>query len=139
MVRSAEFFGLDTIYIVDKNGLLDDPKNKAQRADMNHLARVWTAGAVDHINIEMVINLQQFLKQYTGRPIATVVDERATPLHQFKFRDNDLIIMGPEKEGLPFFVRALCDEKVFLPNKGTTDCLNVSVMLGIALYASQTE
>ena len=54
MIRSAEFFGFSEIYIFDKNGLLDPPHNKVSRADMNHLARVWTAGAIEHIQIEKI-------------------------------------------------------------------------------------
>ncbi|MBX2846392.1 MAG: TrmH family RNA methyltransferase [Saprospiraceae bacterium] len=136
MIRSAEFFGLKHIYIFDKNGLLDPPKNKATKADMEHLARVWTAGAVEHIEIRKIDDVRSFFKSYPGRKIATVIDERAQHLDQFTFQENDLIIMGPEKEGLSYSTRALCNEKVFLPNKGVTDCLNVSVMLGIMLFAS---
>lgn len=139
MVRSAEFFGLSTIFIFDKNELLSPPKNKKQKADMAHLARVWTAGAIDHINIEVVHDVTEFFKSYQGRKIATVIDERAQDFHQFSFKENDLIIMGPEKNGLSHSTRVLCDEKVFLPNKGHTDCLNVSVMLGILLYSAQSQ
>lgn len=139
MIRSAEFFGLSTIYIFDKNKLLEPPKNKATKADMQHMARVWTAGAVDHISIEVIEDLPAFFRSYKGRKLATIIDERATNLHDFKFQNNDLIIMGPEKEGLPFSARALCQEKIFLPNKGVTDCLNVSVMLGILLYSAQNQ
>lgn len=139
MIRSAEFFGLDKIFIYDKNGLLEPPKNKATRADMEHMARVWTAGAVEHIHIEKVKEIHQFFKNYNGRKIATVVDDRANNLNTFSFKHNDLLVMGPEKDGLPFSTRTLCDQKVFLPNRGETDCLNVSVMLGITLYASQNQ
>ena len=54
MIRSAEFYGLDKVYIYDKNGLLDPPNNKTSRADMAHLARVWTAGAIEFIDIEKI-------------------------------------------------------------------------------------
>lgn len=139
MIRSAEFFGLKKIYVYDRNGLLDVPKNKAEKADMEHMARVWTAGAVEHIQIEQVKDLHQFFKNYEGRKIATVIDHRAHNLNTFSFQDNDLLVMGPEKEGLPYSTRTLCDYKVFLPHRGVTDCLNVSVLLGIALYASQNQ
>lgn len=139
MVRSAEFFGLKTIYIYDKNELLAIPKNKKQKADMAHLAKVWTAGAVDHIDIQLVHDIPVFFKSYQGRKIATVIDQRATNLHHFKFQENDLLIMGPEKNGLSHSSRVLCDEKIYLPNRGETDCLNVSVMLGILLYSVQSQ
>lgn len=139
MIRSAEFFGLKTIYIFDKNNLLEPPKNKATKADMQHMARVWTAGAVDHIQIEIIKDIPTFFREYTGRKLATIIDKRATNLHHFQFQENDLIIMGPEKEGLPYSTRTLCSEKIVLPNKGVTDCLNVSVMLGILLFSAQNQ
>jgi len=139
MVRSTEFFGLNKIYIYDTNGLLSTPTNKKQRADMEHMARVWTAGAVDHIQIKLVQDITAFFKSYKGRKIATVIDQRATNLHGFNFQENDLIIMGPEKEGLSHGTRVVCDEKIFLPNIGVTDCLNVSVMLGILLFSAQNQ
>lgn len=138
MIRSAEFFGLKSIYIVDQHQLLE-ANNKQSRADLDHMARVWTAGAVEHIDIKVITDVKEFFRQYTGRKIATVIDSRAKNLHQFEFQDNDLIVMGPEKNGLPFSIRTLCDEKVYLPNTGETDCLNVSVMLGICLYAAQNQ
>lgn len=136
MIRSAEFFGLQRIYIFDKNNLLSPPTNKTTRADMEHMARVWTAGAVDHIQIEIIDQISQFMKDYNGRKLATVIDSRAKQLQQFQFQENDLIVMGPEKNGLPFSMRTLCDEKLTLHSSGNTDCLNVSTMLGIMLYAS---
>lgn len=139
MIRSAEFFGLKEVLIYDKNGLLDPPNNKVSRADMNHMARVWTAGAIEHINILKLPNIQDFLRKYTGRKIATVVNADAHHLPDFSFQPNDLIIMGPEKAGLPKEILQLSDEVIYIPGSGQTDCLNVSVSLGIFLYAASIQ
>ncbi len=138
MIRSCEFFGLDKIFVYDEHGLLE-ADNKKARADLEHMARVWTAGAFDHINIERVSDIKDFFRTYSGRKVATVIDKRAKDLHEFEFLPNDLLIMGPEKSGLPFSIRALCDKKVVLKHNGHTDCLNVSVMLGICLYQAQNQ
>lgn len=139
MIRSAEFFGFKQIYIWDKNQLLAPPKNKATRADMNHMARVWTAGAIEYIDVLSIEEVPVFLQNYAGRTLATVVDPGASPLGEFVFEKEDLIIMGSEKEGLPEDIIALCDAAVHLPAVGHTDCLNVSVSLGIFLYAAQQQ
>ncbi len=139
MIRSAEFYGFQRLYILDKNGLLDPPGNKVSRADMNHLARVWTAGAIEFIEILKVENLTSFLEQYPGRKLGTYVDPKARDLSGFQFHKNDLLIMGPEKEGLPNQILDSCDEKLFIPGYGQTECLNVSVSLGIFLYAASTQ
>ena len=137
MIRSAEFYGHKRIYIYDLNGLLDPPKNKASRADMNHLARVWTAGAIEHIEVIKVNEIEQFFEDYPGRKVATVVDVKAQHLLGFEFQANDLLIMGPEKEGMPEDILKLCDEHLYIQGFGQTDCLNVSVSLGIFLYAAK--
>jgi len=136
MIRSAEFFGFPRILIFDQNGLLDPPSNKVSRADMNHMARVWTAGAIEHIEIVKIENIQTFLAEYAGRKIATVLDTNAKPLRKFQFEEQDLLIMGPEKAGLPHSIVDLCTEGIWIPESGQTDCLNVSVSLGIFLYAA---
>ncbi len=133
MIRSAEFFGLKKVYIFDQNQLLFPPNNKVSRADMEHLARVWTAGAIEHIEIESIADVAEFLKNYSGRKIATLVNEKATPLSDFTFEPNDLIIMGSEKDGLPIEIEERCDQSVYIPQRGHTNCLNVSVSFGIVL------
>ncbi|MEO0339064.1 MAG: TrmH family RNA methyltransferase, partial [Bacteroidota bacterium] len=131
--------GYTTIYIYDKNGLLDPPNNKVSRGDMEHLARVWTAGAIEYIEVVKVPNGLEFIREHSGRSLATVIDHNAINLHAFKFKEDDLLVMGPEKAGLAPEVVRLCDSHLFLPNKGHTDCLNVSVSLGVFLYAAQAS
>lgn len=136
MIRSAEFFGFKQLYIYDKNKLLDPPTNKTTRADMNHLARVWTAGAIEFIEIKKIVDIDVFMDTYPGRKLATVIDNQAINLNIVEFQQEDLIIMGPEKEGLPNQLINQCTEKIHIPALGNTDCLNVSVSLGIFLYTA---
>jgi tRNA G18 (ribose-2'-O)-methylase SpoU len=139
MIRSAEFFGYPEIYIYDANGLLDPPTNKVSRADMNHLARVWTAGAIEFIEIKKIENLEAFLDQHPGRKIATYVNSEAIHLRDFKFQADDLLIMGPEKTGLPTSLVEQCEVQLYIGGSGQTDCLNVSVSLAVFLYAAQVQ
>lgn len=133
MIRTAEFYGLKKVYIFDKNNLLAPPNNKVSRAEMEHMARVWTAGAIEHIKIETVKNIEDFLNNYHGRKVATLVNEKATTLSNFIFEKEDLIIMGSEKDGLPIDIESLCNQTIYIPQKGHTNCLNVSVTFGIIL------
>ncbi len=134
MIRSAEFYGMKKIYIYDKNNLLSPPNNKTSRADMNHLARVWTAGAINHIEIEIIKDPITFLKNYKGRKIATLVNEESTELNQFKFQENDLILFGSEKEGLEQDAIEIMDASVYIPAIGHTPCLNVAVTFGVIVH-----
>lgn len=133
MIRTAEFYGFKEIYIYDLNELMSPPSNKVTRADMNHMARVWTAGAIEFIDIIKVDNPKRFVLDHHGRSIATVVSRNAKSLHSFYFQKDDLIVMGSEKEGLPEEFIGKCSHQVFIPNLGNTDCLNVSVTLGIVM------
>ena len=137
MIRSAEFFGYKKIYIYDKNDLMNPPNNKTSRAEMQHMARVWTAGAVDHLELEIVTDPLAFISEYNGRVIGTMLDKSAIHLAAFEFEPNDLIVMGSEKEGLPEEIANSTTINVYIPQIGVTDCLNVSVTLGIVLHEAQ--
>ena len=133
MIRTAEFFGFKEIYIYDKNGLMKAPTNKKGRADMAHMAKVWTAGAIDHINIINVEHITTFLENYEGRIVGTVVNESATHLMDFQFKSGDLIMVGSERDGLPSEIEAMLHEAIYIPARGVTDCLNVAVTFGIVV------
>jgi len=135
MIRSAEFYGLDKVYIYDKNNLMLPPTHsKKARADMAHMAKVWTAGAIDHIEIIKIEDINNFLSNYEGRKVATLVDEKARHLNEVQFEATDLLIFGSEKEGLPSEVLPLINQSVYIPAIGHTPCLNVAVTFGIVLH-----
>lgn len=135
MIRSAEFYGLNKVYIVDHNNLLLPPtQSKKARAEMAHMARVWTAGAIEFVEIIKLEDVALFLKEYEGRKIATLVDEKAEHLNNFQFEKEDLLIFGSEKEGLPADILPLIDHSVYIPALGHTPCLNVAVTFGIVLH-----
>lgn len=135
MIRSAEFYGLDKVYIYDKNNLMLPPTHsKKARADMAHMAKVWTAGAIDHIEIIKIESIESFLSNYEGRKVATLVDEKAERLNAFQFESNDLLIFGSEKAGLPTEISPLINHSIYIPAIGYTPCLNVAVTFGIVLH-----
>lgn len=133
MIRSAEFFGFKRIFIYDQNDLLKPPTNKKGRANMEHMARVWTAGAIEYIEIIIVTDVLSLLTQHNGRLIGTLVNEEAQHLNDFHFQADDLILFGSEKEGLPQEVIAKLDAAVYIPAIGQTNCLNVAVSFGVVV------
>jgi len=139
MIRTAEFYGLKEVYVFDKNNLLSPPNNKVSRAEMEHMARVWTAGAIEHIKITSIENDTTFLKNYKGRKIATLVNKEASSLSDFMFLEDDLLIMGSEKEGLPKEIETLCEQAIYIPQSGHTNCLNVSVTFGIVMQQAISQ
>jgi tRNA G18 (ribose-2'-O)-methylase SpoU len=134
MIRTAEFYGFKRIYIYDENDLIKPPTNKKGRADMAHMAKVWTAGAIDHIEIIQVENVLEFLMNYEGRKVGTIVNETAKYLNDFQFESTDLLIFGSERNGLPADIIEIIDEAVYIPQIGETNCLNVAVTFGIVVH-----
>lgn len=135
MIRTAEFYGLKKVYIFDQNRLLLPPEeSKKARAEMAHMAKVWTAGAIDHIEIKKVEDIVPFLKNHNGRKVLTYLDSNACHLSDFIFHDSDLIIFGNEKDGFPLHLVEYIDQKVYIPSLGKTPCLNVAVSFGITLF-----
>lgn len=135
MIRSAEFYGLNKVYIFDVNNLMVPPtQSKKARAEMAHMAKVWTAGAIDFVEIIKIEDDKAFLENYEGRKIATLVDEKAEHLNDFQFESDDLLIFGSEKEGLPSDVLPYIDHSIYIPAIGNTPCLNVAVTFGIVMH-----
>ncbi|MCH2021593.1 MAG: TrmH family RNA methyltransferase [Saprospiraceae bacterium] len=135
MIRSAEFYGLKKVYIFDSNNLLLPPtQSKKARAEMAHMAKVWTAGAIEYVEIIKIEDVDAFLSNYSGRKVATILDEDAQHLNNFEFKLNDLIIFGSEKEGIPEHLIANVEETVYIPSLGKTPCLNVAVTFGIVIH-----
>lgn len=135
IIRSTEFFGFNKIYIFDKNRLLlPKEESKKARAEMEHMARVWTAGAINFVDIKKIDNAEIFLKNYPGRKIVTVLDKSAEHLNKFNFNKEDLIIFGNEKDGFPESLIECIDKKIYIPSLGQTPCLNVAVTFGITIF-----
>jgi tRNA (cytidine/uridine-2'-O-)-methyltransferase len=58
----------------------------------------------------------------------------ATPLSDFVFRPDDLLLLGRETAGVPKEVHAAADARVFIPIRPEARSLNLSVSAGIGLW-----
>jgi len=74
------------------------------------------------------------LKQNNFKIIATVVDETAIKLPDFKWPDKSALFLGNEVYGLSEEVIKSADYKLYIPMYGMVQSLNVSVSAGIFLY-----
>jgi tRNA (cytidine/uridine-2'-O-)-methyltransferase len=82
---------------------------------------------------ERVARPVEFIREHAGRSIATVPDQSATSLYDFRFDADDLILFGSEGHGLPEVVVEACDTRLTIPQRGATQSLNLSVASGIIL------
>ncbi len=56
----------------------------------------------------------------------------ATPLYDFKFQPNDILLMGRESAGVPEDVHNTVDARIYIPMHGTARSLNIVNAAAIA-------
>lgn len=67
-----------------------------------------------------------------GRLIA-MTTKGAAPLWDFRFRDDDTILMGQESAGLPDTVHDAADARLMIPMAEGTRSLNIAIAAGMAV------
>jgi len=94
--RTLEVFGFSRCYVYDPHRIVRERygKSYAQRL------RTVSAGAFQKIAWQRVDgDIAAFLRGYEGRRVATVSQQNATSLHEFRFRHSDLLLIGSEGAG----------------------------------------
>ena len=129
LTRTLEVLGVDTCFVYDPNRLIHARYGKSYSRRLKTVS----AGAFFRIKFQRVAESLAFIRQHAGRSIATVPDQSATSLYEFEFHREDLIVFGSEGHGLPSRLIEACDERLTIPQRGTTQSLNLSVASGIIL------
>jgi tRNA G18 (ribose-2'-O)-methylase SpoU len=129
LTRTLEVLGVDTCFVYDPNRLSRSRYGKSYARRL----RTVSAGAFFRIRFKRVAQPLTFIRQPAGRSIATVPDQSATSLYEFEFRREDLILFRSEGHGLPSELIEACDARLTIPQRGTTQSLNLSVASGIIL------
>ena len=73
------------------------------------------------------------LETQTHRRIVLLTTKAAAPLHEARFEEGDILLMGSESAGVPDEVHARADLRVRIPQAAGTRSLNIAVAAGIAL------
>jgi tRNA G18 (ribose-2'-O)-methylase SpoU len=68
------------------------------------------------------------------RVVGLELDERAVDLAKYIPAAKTALLLGNEVDGIPPSLRALCDELVFIEQRGMKESMNVAVAAGIAAY-----
>ncbi|MGC8824287.1 MAG: TrmH family RNA methyltransferase [Bacteroidales bacterium] len=131
ILRTADCFGVQDIYIVEKNNRFSANEEIALGAQQ--WLTVKTFSSYDGNTRDAIAELKQ--KGY--RIVATALHKDAQPLETFDFRKGKVaFMMGTELTGLSEEALSLADEYVVIPMRGFTQSLNVSVATGILLHFS---
>jgi len=135
LARSLEAFGHRQCMIFDPHRLVRERYGKVRSREL----RVVSAGAFEKIRWVRVERPAEFLAEYEGRRVMTVLDSGAVPLSRFEFAAGDLLVFGPEANGLPPVVVAAGDASLTIPLPGDTQSLNLAVAMGVVLFETRRQ
>jgi tRNA (cytidine/uridine-2'-O-)-methyltransferase len=122
-IRLSACFGVE-LHVIEPTGFrFDDRAMKRAALDygpLGHLVRHpdWAAFQTDREAGRLVL--------FTTRG--------ATPLNDFSFRPDDVLLFGSETSGAPDHVHEAADARVVIPIQSGARSLNLSVSAGIALW-----
>lgn len=125
IIRTAETAGVHGIII---------PKRRA--AAVNATVNKVSAGAVEHMKVARVNNINETIKYLKEQGLWICGTDVNTNTF---YNDQDLkgpiaIVVGSEGFGMSRLVRENCDFLVKIPMKGKVQSLNASVSAGIVIY-----
>ncbi len=125
IIRTAETAGVHGIII---------PKRRA--ASVNATVNKVSAGAVEHMKIARVNNLNETIKELkeTGLWICGTDMDTETYYYNQDLKGPLAIVIGSEGFGMSRLVKENCDFIVKIPMKGKITSLNASVSAGIVIY-----
>lgn len=125
IIRSAEAFGVDCIYL--SNGCVDIYSPKVLRAAMGSAFRVpFQKG-----------DLSAFLneKKNSGYTIwGAGLNRNYLELPSISFNTPSIVIIGNESNGITEEIMSLCDHGLFIPMLGKNESLNAAVAASIILW-----
>lgn len=125
IIRTAETAGVHGIII---------PKRRA--ASVNSTVNKVSAGAVSHMKIARVNNINETIEELKDKGVWICGTDMDTKTYYY---DQDLkgpiaIVIGSEGYGMSRLVKENCDFLVKIPMKGKITSLNAAVSAGIVIY-----
>lgn len=113
------------LHVIEPCGFIFDHK-KLHRVGMDY---VELAALQRHISWEAFCQWQKA----QGRRIVLLTTKASTPLADFSFRDDDILLAGRESAGVPESVADYADARIFVPMQPPARSLNVTVSIAMVL------
>ncbi len=125
IIRSAEAFGCKGIII---------PQRRS--AGITGTVAKVAAGALEHISVCRVINLNRSLQELKeeGFTVIGLMENGQMNISRFSVDTPLVIVVGSEDKGLSLLTQKNCDYLIKIPLKGKTSSLNASVAAAISLH-----
>ena len=125
ILRSADAFNVDAVII---------PKNRSVKLNST-VAKVST-GAIEHVDVIEVTNLNQTIKTLKNNGFWVVGTDASTDktMHDIDVDTNLCVVIGNEGKGISRLVKENCDYVVKVPMSGHVNSLNASVSAALVIY-----
>lgn len=125
ILRSSDAFGVDGIIL---------PKNRSVKLN-NTVAKVST-GAIEHVDVIGVTNLNQTIKKLKDSGFWVVGTDADTDqtINDISIDTDLCIVIGSEGKGISRLVKENCDYTVKIPMVGHVNSLNASVSAALVIY-----
>jgi 23S rRNA (guanosine2251-2'-O)-methyltransferase len=100
-----------------------------------------SAGAVEHVQVAVVVNLSRYLGDVKGDDfwVWAAAGDAETSVWAADFTTGAALVFGAEGRGLRPLVRRSCDDAFSIPLAGNVESLNVSVAAGISLFEAARQ
>ena len=130
VLRTAECSGADGVFIPERRAV-----------GLNETVAKSSAGAVEHVKVAKVTNLNRLIDDLKKRNIWVVGTSGDAEMSytDWDWTRASALVMGSEGSGLHRLVAENCDALVKIPMYGKIESLNVSVAAGVVLFEARRQ
>ncbi|MBX3293871.1 MAG: 23S rRNA (guanosine(2251)-2'-O)-methyltransferase RlmB [Acidobacteria bacterium] len=130
IIRTAECAGADGVFIPERRAV-----------GLTGTVAKSSAGALEHMPVAKVGNLNRFIEELKSRNIWVVgaAGEAQLDYVDWDWTQPTALVLGAEGSGLHRLVAENCDALVKIPMYGKIDSLNVSVAAGVILFEARRQ
>lgn len=130
IIRGVDAFGFDGL-IVGPNSV-DVLNEKVVRSTMASIFRI-------NIYVMKNIDEMEILKSRMFRILATSLEERSFTPMETDLKDNVIIIIGNESQGVSKEMKKFATQSLYIPMVGGAESLNANVSASILMYESMRQ
>lgn len=123
IIRMAVCFNLE-LNIIEPCGFPFDEDKILKRSAMDYFK---------YVKLKRYNSFEEFKKENQNSRIILLTTKSSVPYCNFKFYNDDILMVGRESAGVPDEIHNSVDSRVVIPMKNGARCLNVAISLSIVL------
>lgn len=123
IIRMSVCFDLE-LNIIEPCGFPFDEDKILKRSAMDYMK---------YIKLKRYSSFEDFKNNNKDCRVVLLTTKSSTSYCDFKFNENDVIMVGRESAGVPDNIHNSVDSRLLIPMKNEARCLNVAISLSIVL------